>query len=313
MISALVPLILEAALRALLAAVAVWAGLRLLSIGNVLAQKAAWGLVLVAALAMPLAPHWQALPTLAALRLPPLFSSAHPSLQAALPATAAPQAAPADPVLADDPADRPRHRAAARPLSVPRRSIAIQNTAPPATTPAPAPPVADRFPAPAISSSAFDSLYDSTRQPASYAPQLFSTPQPHASKTSPTLSGPAALAWVLYLGIFTGLFLRLLFGLAAAIRLWIVAKPISGSFSSEPALGLRLRSSTRVASPVNIASGIVLPADYSSWDEEKLRIVLSSRTLAHPPGRLLSATGRRFLLRPLLVQPPRMVAQTQTL
>ena len=53
MISALVALILEAALRALLAAVAVWAGLRLLGVGNVLVQKAAWGLVLVAALAMP--------------------------------------------------------------------------------------------------------------------------------------------------------------------------------------------------------------------------------------------------------------------
>ena len=70
LIAALVPLILEAALRALLAAVAVWAGLRLLGIGNVLVQKAAWGLILVAALAMPLAPHWQALPVFAALRIP---------------------------------------------------------------------------------------------------------------------------------------------------------------------------------------------------------------------------------------------------
>jgi hypothetical protein len=39
MISALVALILEAALRALLAAVAVWAGLRLLGVGNVRSRK----------------------------------------------------------------------------------------------------------------------------------------------------------------------------------------------------------------------------------------------------------------------------------
>ena len=72
LIAALVPLILEAALRALLAALAVWAGMRLLSISNVLVQKAAWGLVLVAALALPMLPHWQVLPAFAALRLPAL-------------------------------------------------------------------------------------------------------------------------------------------------------------------------------------------------------------------------------------------------
>ena len=64
MISALVPLLLEASLRALVAAVAVWAGLRLLGVGNVLVQKAAWGLVLLAALAMPLLPRCQATPRL---------------------------------------------------------------------------------------------------------------------------------------------------------------------------------------------------------------------------------------------------------
>ena len=72
MISAIVPVLLEAALRALFAAIAVWVGLRLLRVGNVLVQKSAWGLVLVAALAMPLMPHWQGVPASAALKLPAL-------------------------------------------------------------------------------------------------------------------------------------------------------------------------------------------------------------------------------------------------
>src|SRR3569833_3395655 len=59
--------LLEAALRSVLLALAVWAGLRLFGVKNVLAQKAAWGLVLVSALGMPLllpyaAAHWSVLP-----------------------------------------------------------------------------------------------------------------------------------------------------------------------------------------------------------------------------------------------------------
>src|SRR6185503_9825294 len=60
-------LLLEAALRSVLLALAVWAGLRIFGVKNVLAQKAAWGLVLVSALGMPLllpyaAAHWSVLP-----------------------------------------------------------------------------------------------------------------------------------------------------------------------------------------------------------------------------------------------------------
>jgi len=43
----------EVAVRGLLLAAAVGAGLRLLRVGNVLAQKATWSLVLAAAMAMP--------------------------------------------------------------------------------------------------------------------------------------------------------------------------------------------------------------------------------------------------------------------
>jgi beta-lactamase regulating signal transducer with metallopeptidase domain len=65
-----IPILIEAALRALLVAIAVWAGLRLLRVSNVLAQKAAWSLVLAAALLMPLLMHWQWLPANATVRMP---------------------------------------------------------------------------------------------------------------------------------------------------------------------------------------------------------------------------------------------------
>ena len=74
LVPVLLPILLGAALRALLAGIAVWLGLRLLRIGNILAQKAAWGLVLAGALAipllMPLAARRQWVPDYAAVRLP---------------------------------------------------------------------------------------------------------------------------------------------------------------------------------------------------------------------------------------------------
>ena len=39
--------------------------------------------------------------------------------------------------------------------------------------------------------------------------------------------------------------------------------------------GLPLRASTRVSSPLTIGSAILLPADYDTWDKEKIRIVLA--------------------------------------
>ena len=61
----MIPVLIEAALRSLLAGLVVAVGLRLFRIHNVVAQKAAWGLVLAAALAMP----WL-LPAVGQWRLP---------------------------------------------------------------------------------------------------------------------------------------------------------------------------------------------------------------------------------------------------
>ncbi len=70
MTTAALDLLIEAALRAMLVALVVWAGLRLLRVGNVMAQKAVWALVLAAAVAMPLLMRWQGIPAFALLRVP---------------------------------------------------------------------------------------------------------------------------------------------------------------------------------------------------------------------------------------------------
>jgi uncharacterized membrane-anchored protein len=70
----MIPIFVEAALRSILAGLAVGVGLRIFRIGNVLAQKAAWGLVLVSALAMPLllpvTARWHLLPARVNVSLP---------------------------------------------------------------------------------------------------------------------------------------------------------------------------------------------------------------------------------------------------
>ncbi len=62
--------LIEAALRALIVALAVWVGLRVFRVSNVLAQKTAWGLVLVCAVVMPLMMRWQVLPASIAFTIP---------------------------------------------------------------------------------------------------------------------------------------------------------------------------------------------------------------------------------------------------
>ena len=75
MIPVMIPSLVEAALRSVLVAIAVWAGLRVFRVSNVLAQKAAWGLVLAAAIFMPMllpvVARLSILPSQATLVLPP--------------------------------------------------------------------------------------------------------------------------------------------------------------------------------------------------------------------------------------------------
>ena len=223
----MISLIVEAAVRMLAVALAVWGGLRLLRVSNVWAQKAAWGLVLAAALLMPMLMRWQWLSAAAPIRFTAhTWGLTEKPAQASAPAVAAPTS------TLDEALSRP---AAASPLK-PRHFAAIP--APPAEAvalPAPAPPPA-----------------------------------------TPTALHWTAYLWRIYLVAGALLLARLLYGLIAALWLWSTAEPVSlPPALSALAAGVRLRSSRRIASPVAIASGVVLPADYLQWDAQKLRIVLA--------------------------------------
>ena len=96
-----------------------------------------------------------------------------------------------------------------------------------------------------------------------------------APQSRPNSIQPLTLAWVLYLGVGALLLARLLYGIGAAMRLWTTAEPVCLTPEHDLTAGVRLRSSSRIASPVAVGSGIVLPADYAQWDRQKLRIVLA--------------------------------------
>jgi beta-lactamase regulating signal transducer with metallopeptidase domain len=266
MISSLVPLLVEASLRALVAAVAVWAGLRLLGVGNVLVQKAAWGLVLVSALAMPFLPRWQPIPAWPVMKLPALGLPAHGGQMERQPAR--PQLAIAPAPLAVTESDGGPSRYPAPVISTEQFDTPAMA---PATTAVPLTTTATQSTMAAVSATPSTSLTpvapESTRQA--------ETLRPPVAESYAQFISLAAVAWSLYLGVFVALLLRILFGLASALVLWLTAEPAEALGEQDAGSQLRVRASSRVASPVNIGSGIVLPADYTGWDEEKLRIVLA--------------------------------------
>ncbi|MFZ1083648.1 MAG: M56 family metallopeptidase [Terracidiphilus sp.] len=215
-------LLIEAALRTLMVALAVGAGLRLLRVSNVMAQKKAWGLVLAAALLMPLLMRWQWLSASALIRVP-----GYPKAQ----------------------------RVDSRPAEVATAPTTTHGQA--ALTKAdPAPLSAGHFVAPADLS---------TNEPVQSNPATF----------APRQIPIATLLWLLYLGVAALLLARLAYGLAAVLRLWTTSEPVCLTVDSDLAAGMRLRSSWRIASPVALATGVVLPSEYLQWDRHKLRIVLA--------------------------------------
>jgi beta-lactamase regulating signal transducer with metallopeptidase domain len=260
--TALYPLILEAALRALLASAAVWVGLRALRVSNVVVLKAAWASVLIASIALPLAPGWLSAPAKAALKLPPI------------------------PLFSDSPQTLPGANFSPKAQS--------QATASSERSPALVDFYSERYSSPAISDDRFGSASrraETSGVEESSAPPVLATNAPAAqiqvatpvspgvaplapranADTNPVSLRTAQFCLLLYVGVASALLLRLLLGLASAIRLWMTAEPIS--LLKDPSWSVRW--SERVASPVNIGSGIVLPAEHSEWDEEKLRVVLA--------------------------------------
>jgi hypothetical protein len=224
-------LIIEAALRGLLFAAVVGAGLSLLRVKHVPVRKAAWSLVLIASMAMPFLMRW---PMLAGLR-GKLAWAVPIRMNAAIAPRASAPVITALPVP-ETPAQEP---ASTAPMRID-----------PSTT---APAITDSLPITDTSTPA------QTQLPA---------PAPTRQFTWPPISRVAL--WT-YLPIATALLLRLLIGLAFALRLWLTADAVSPLVAPEG----NVRASKRVASPVTVGSGIVLPADYPRWERSRLQMVLA--------------------------------------
>jgi beta-lactamase regulating signal transducer with metallopeptidase domain len=254
MIPSEITLLFEATLRALIAAVAVWAGLRLLRVKNVPAQKAAWGLMLVAALAMPLLMRWHLVPAWAEVNLP------IPSLKK--------MAAPA-------------------PVATPAPVAPVLLSREPETISQPRSEVREDFPALAGQTRPSERIRSADRvqsarvikiAPATISPLI--TQKPAAGRIAQlalwaNAGRVLAIAWILYLGVCAALLFRLLWGVFSSFRIWMDAKPVATLVNLDLPDSIPVRSSERIGSPVNIGSGILLPADYAEWDEEKLRVVVA--------------------------------------
>jgi beta-lactamase regulating signal transducer with metallopeptidase domain len=239
----MIPAIVEAALRALLMAVAVGLCLRLLRVRNVFALKVAWGIVLAASLAMPMLMRWQALPRIATLVMPvPHWWRAEQPISS-----------------------KPLPGASGTAFTSGTASIAVTGDAPNALQGREA---AAHFPAPTIAHRVFNET-----QSESPSERL------SAQHSQPWPTGPIALFSLLYLAICAVLLLRLFWGAATALRVWIASPTVDPAVlppaARVAASGIGIRSSRAISSPLTIGSGVLLSADFASWDAEKLRIVLA--------------------------------------
>ena len=251
----MIHVLIDAAMRSLFVGLIVAVGLRAFRIRNVFAQKAALGLVLVGALAMPLlmpiAGRLQLLPANASIVLP-----AHPmtlleELQARLLAKSGSGTLP-KPITPATPAPESRQ---------------AEKASGPARDSASAPRAKESEPSNAQAASVKKESGTGRARKVEEMPPL-----PQHSRVA---FSPASLALSIYIGVAVLFLLRLALGLAVTLRLWFTAAPISTLEVSDVLTGLALRASTRVSSPLTIGSAILLPADYDTWDKEKVRIVLA--------------------------------------
>jgi len=229
---------IEAALRSLVLALLVWAGLRVFRIRNVVSQRCAWTAVLIGSLLMPFAlrltAHWRVV-SIAAIPAPAALDRLQPALTPA--ATAPPSADPAT---------------EAPPVTARNRQLDAAESAT------------------AESISAFAAAEPSLagRAPASNG----AAPRSPAAPATLSLASMAILA---YFVVAAAMLLRLLLGFASALRLWNSSTPVDRSGAAQFGADFNLRFSGKVFAPVTIGSGVVLPANYASWSQEKLRIVLA--------------------------------------
>jgi beta-lactamase regulating signal transducer with metallopeptidase domain len=259
----MISLLVESVCRSLLVGLVVWAGLRALRVRHVVAEKAAWGMVLAAALLMPVvapwAARWTALPAGIGVVLPADSQTLLQELQARIQAKSRPMPVRKQAGIAAPEAEAPRITASAETAPQAGESRLV---VPPASATGAKDVVARE-----------ESDGDSADAAIEMPVPVHAVPQerqPRAYALSPAL-----LLLLTYCGVTAALLIRLFCGLVVALRLWYSARPIDESARATFAFSLRVRSSRNVASPVTIGSGVVLPADYADWDEEKLRIVLA--------------------------------------
>ena len=250
----MMPTLIDAAVRSLFVAIVVALGLRAFRIRNVFARKAALGFVLIGAFAMPMLMPITAriglLPASANIMLP-----AHPmtlleELQARLQSRSGSNQV--KPITAPLPvADSPENEDA--------------SDASPA--PEPAPPVK----APGLPSS----HPESTRRDAATTAFPAREELLPAAPRGVVYFSFTQLMFALYVAISALLLLRFTVGLAITLRLWLRAVPVDLHSLPETPAPARIRASDSISSPLTVGSGILLPADYESWDKEKIRIVLA--------------------------------------
>lgn len=250
----MISILIDAALRSLIVGLIVALGMRVFAIRNVVVRKTAMGLVLLGALAMPLlmpvAIRFHVIPVNASAVLP-----AHPmtllqELQARLQAKSGSANVPklvGDPLPAPNPPQFEKPSNASSNLSASRDvDSAVSN---PQAAPA-----------------------HTHQGTVSAAPVRH---RQSVSQSQPRTISPWSLAVSIYLAVSAVLLLRLLLGLAVTLRLWFNATPIAKRSLPHIPVGLRLRTSSKIGSPMTIGSAILVPADYETWDTEKLSIVLA--------------------------------------
>ncbi len=270
--SAVACVLVEAGVRSVLLSVAVWLGLRVLGIRNVVAQKSAWVLVLVSAISMPVVAPWTAgLPGIRRGALVVLPADRLVSGEWAEKRSAGAPGAPSrqDVPREDGPALGSEYSSGAGEADSRSGGAEALLTAPAfAASPAVGPIAAPHLPA----STVVHRTPAAMTVPASDAEQLEARTNVAKNTFRPSLAALAALGYLLVTAV---LLMRLGWGLFLALRLWVGAEPVLSDAEVPGGPGIRVRSSEAITSPVTVGSGIVLPADYEDWDTEKLRIVLA--------------------------------------
>ena len=239
----------EAALRSLLMGATIFAVLKVLRIRQVHAQRTAWVLALLAAVAMPALVRWPVGPSLLPTAIPSALRSSiqsaiHSAIQSRASSLPAPAAAPVlRQVSSDRMGVRPgiRETEAHANASVPTHHTLLVDRA--ATTP-----------------------QLTVVQPVRYS---------RTAAVSAMLARALPYAAVAYALIAFLLLARLAVGLALALRLRRNAATVAWHDWSAMKVGDNIRITSQVQTPVTIASSIILPEASETWEAAKLRMVLA--------------------------------------